>query len=769
MTGLLVPEVVRGLLETFGSTRPDLDSVYRKAVGLITSALLSEYGILAENDPPPHRSEVEDRLSARVKEELGEVQPEEVGLIYEHLRGLRLRRDAKDAPLPERHVRERRNQGLFYTPAHIVSHIVSKTLDEFEASSPSDLLGVRILDPAVGGGLFLAEALEQLTQRILRVTSEHRSHPPIRLAAMRENFIRRLKLRGTDAQPDIPASVRMHVMERCLYGADLDPIAVNIARALLINRAFQGLPVTPGFEPNLREGNSLIGDDGRNKGGTPADEADRIHAAAYRGERSIDEQSAGSLCEKVRMIHWPSAFPEVFRRDKAGFDVVIGNPPYEVVSVKESGIRNRGKEQAYYRKMYETCSGKINTYRLMLERGVRLLGEGGVLGFILPATLLADSTALKLRRKILDETQFCHAVVIPEKARVFERVTQALLIIVIRKGPPTRTMETAFWDGTGPIDQTKGVEVSRKLIEQTSMRIPLLRSAEEKMLLEALLRHPPLGGDKRFGPVAAVHQGEINLTTDRRFITSERTAFPLIRGEHLQPFQVNHPSARNGRLDWLVGHFLDDFEARRKPGGNDTLSLLPFIASGRNRPWEQERIAVGRVVNMAAATRLKAAYVPPGRFLGDMTNSLTRLELPIEYLLGLLNSKVLNWRIKLTSTNNYLSAAEIEALPIPRMESDRVSPARLGDVMDSLKERLSDLDGPLPECVDVLEDSTEVHLPSGPSDVTAALIEWAVGFVQPGTMQDGRGNRETNQWRNLVDALVLKLFGIEEYAAVIEP
>ncbi|MFH1116292.1 MAG: Eco57I restriction-modification methylase domain-containing protein, partial [Pseudomonadota bacterium] len=665
-TELLVPEVVRGLLEACGSIRPDPDTVYRKAVGLITAALLSQYGSPAGHGPPPPGSDAEKRLWARVKEELGEIEPEQVGLIYEHLRGLRLRPGEAHGPVPERDVRERRNQGLFYTPKHIVRHIVSKTLDEFQASNPRDLLDVRILDPAVGGGLFLAEALEQLTQRILDGASECRPHHRIRLAQIRESIVRRMRLPGPDAEPDMLAAVRIHVMTQCLYGVDLDPTAATIARALLMHRAFRGLPVIAGFEPNVREGNSLMGEDGRNGESIEADEANRVHATAYAGHCPSEGHSALSLCESLQMIHWPLVFPEVFRRDKPGFDVVIGNPPYEIVSVKESGILSRGREQAYFRRMYETCSGKINTYRVMLERGLRLLGDGGILGFIVPATLLADSTAEKLRLKLLDDAQFLHAVVIPEKARVFERVTQALLILVIRKGVPTLTVRTACWDGTGPIGQAKGVEVSRDLIRRTFMRIPLLRSVEEKMLLETLLEHPPLGGDNTVGPAAAVHQGEINLTTHRRFISSERTAFPLIRGEHLQPFQVNHPSTREGRLDWVSADFPDQWEARGKLAGNGQPSLFPSPAASAFRPWEHERIGLGRVVNMAAATRLKAAYVAPGQFLGDMTNSLTHLELPVDYLLGLLNSKVLNWRIKLTSTNNYLSAAEIEALPIPR-------------------------------------------------------------------------------------------------------
>ncbi len=76
---------------------------------------------------------------------------------------------------------------------------------------------------------------------------------------------------------------------------------------------------------------------------------------------------------------------------------------------------------------------------------------------------------------------------------------------------------------------------------------------------------------------------------------------------------------------------------------------------------------------MDTRRRLKAAEAPVGAFLGDMTNFIAGAAVPTDYLLGLLNSRLLNWRFKITSTNNYLSAAEIEALPIPRIPGERMT------------------------------------------------------------------------------------------------
>ena len=191
--------------------------------------------------------------------------------------------------------------------------------------------------------------------------------------------------------------------------------------------------------------------------------------------------------------------------------------------------------------------------------------------------------------------------------------------------------------------------------------------------------------------MGTVHQGEVNLTVHRDFITDEPTGYPLIRGEHITPFRVNHPCAARARLDWILPGFMEN--ARR--GGKrdaatgrsrtqlvESFADVPEIpclerrgrsgtfrtepAFGRGQPWLRPRIALGRVVNMATPRRLKAAQVSAQSFLGDMTNFIAETSLSPDYLLGLLNSRLLNWRIKITSTNNYLSAAEIQALPIFR-------------------------------------------------------------------------------------------------------
>ena len=446
--GRLMPRVTRELLDSESYT--DIDQLYRRAVGLVVKALLSQV------DPDgalwSHSGAINGPSSlTELSQEIGPLTPAEVDEVYEYLRGFKVevKSPGKWGMIPN--VRSKRNQGLFYTPKAIVSYIVEQTLDALGVREPSHYLDLRILDPAVGTRRFLTEALDQLTGRVL---AGMRMGDKLLLSRV-DDISKRLRVNGgnhcTGQESNKEAAVRIHILRNCLYGVDLDPIAVNIAQATLFARAFSGVRDMPKFAPHVRTGNALIGEGPGDSHGSSLENCDRKHAAAYYGKQMPDGEDIRAWFKGKRVFHWPIEFPEIFDKDRRGFDAVVGNPPYEILSAKESGIEERRQEQAYIRQMFRTCKGKINTYRLMLERGLTLLRKEGVLGFVVPATLLADSTADKLRRMILDDTTVLKIVIIPEKARAFEGVAQALLILITRKSGQTRRIESIFWKGRGPI------------------------------------------------------------------------------------------------------------------------------------------------------------------------------------------------------------------------------------------------------------------------------------------------------------------------------
>jgi adenine-specific DNA-methyltransferase len=79
------------------------------------------------------------------------------------------------------------------------------------------------------------------------------------------------------------------------------------------------------------------------------------------------------------------------------FDLVIGNPPYGIPGSKRYPIRVPEETREKYRRLFETAKGKYNMYGYFIEKGVKLLKEGGRLVYIVPSTFMILDEFSKLR------------------------------------------------------------------------------------------------------------------------------------------------------------------------------------------------------------------------------------------------------------------------------------------------------------------------------------------------------------------------------------
>ncbi|MGU2543061.1 Eco57I restriction-modification methylase domain-containing protein [Pseudomonas aeruginosa] len=168
---------------------------------------------------------------------------------------------------------DRRETGTHYTPKSLTETIVTETLTpiayvgpaegllrtEWTLKSPAELLDLKICDPAMGSGAFLVQACRWLAERLVEAWA---------LAEDRGETIDadgRVTDAGTCQEPlpsDIEARTtiaRRLIAERCLYGVDLNPLAVELAKlSIWLVTLAKGRPF--GFlDHNLRCGDSLLG------------------------------------------------------------------------------------------------------------------------------------------------------------------------------------------------------------------------------------------------------------------------------------------------------------------------------------------------------------------------------------------------------------------------------------------------------------------------------------------------------------------------------
>jgi len=117
---------------------------------------------------------------------------------------------------------------------------------------------------------------------------------------------------------------------------------------------------------------------------------------------------------------------------KNKYDVVIGNPPYGIVGDKKHyPIHILNDKKRAYKKVTSTWFGKYNIYGAFIEKGLRLLGDGGRLVFIVPATFMILDD-FKYLRKFLSE--FGRTQIFYLGSKMFEGVTVSTVVLIVSKG-----------------------------------------------------------------------------------------------------------------------------------------------------------------------------------------------------------------------------------------------------------------------------------------------------------------------------------------------
>ena len=130
----------------------------------------------------------------------------------------------------------RRETGSYYTPDPVVQHIVRETLGPLiEGKTEEEILSIRVVDPAMGSGHFLVAAVEFLAVAIATARGEEE-----------------------DYDPDDLTDIKRRVIARCIYGVDLNPLAVELAKlSLWLATANTNRPLTF-LDHRLRIGNSVL-------------------------------------------------------------------------------------------------------------------------------------------------------------------------------------------------------------------------------------------------------------------------------------------------------------------------------------------------------------------------------------------------------------------------------------------------------------------------------------------------------------------------------
>ncbi|MBT9392345.1 N-6 DNA methylase [Hymenobacter sp. NST-14] len=583
-----------------------------------------------------------------------------LGSAYERFLGKVIELEPDGTVVIEQKPEVRKAGGVFYTPAYIVEYIVRNTVGKLcEGSSPQQVAKLRIVDPACGSGSFLLGAYQFLLDWHLNYYQTHPTAalPPTLAPAggpRKAGPAARPSGSGKALTPDgrLTTAVKKTILLNNLYGVDLDEQAVEVTKLSLLLKCLEGETsasmqqslglerVLPTIDQNIRVGNSLVDVD------------------FYDQELDFTPGTERT----VKPFSWRDEFAEVFQQ--GGFDAVIGNPPYDVLEKERLGSDSPHKlvhEYLTNRKEYhDALGGKLNLFRFFVIKFIDLCKPSGQFGLIIPLSILADISCASSRSFVFRSSKSLLIDCFPQKDSPANRIfTEAKLSTVILTATKdiVKTLNKFLirtFPGKSLEDSHKSAVIQLKdlqKVDSKNLPVPLIDETDWNVLKKL---HSNLNtvrfDDSNTG--FKITRGEVNQTILREYIDQRPQNTRMLKGVEVGRY-VQNIKLSQGYREWF-----DEVNFLRK---NNPKSAV-----------KHRRIATQRITGVDEKLRVVATVIEPDCYFADSTNSVIKLdsgEYDLLYSLGLLNSKLFQWRFKLTSTNNNVGTNELGALPFRLLEA----------------------------------------------------------------------------------------------------
>ena len=411
---------------------------------------------------------------------------------------------------------------------------------------------------------------------------------------------------------------------------------------------------------------------------------------------------ARDFAAQYRFFHWPLEFPSVFHRERPGFDVVVGNPPWNEITVeelafyalREPGLRglpslaDRRKRIAAldeqnpdWRAEFEAEQERLanirgffsesggyqlqgvgdrDLYQLFCERYSHLVRQDGCLGVVLPRTAFLAKGAKGFRQWLFGQTSVNTVDFLLNAGRWAFDMEPRYTVALLTGQRHTPTGQAAF-HVTGPSASIDEFQVSAQgdgiTIPTSSLGsayvVPLTPSQKHADVLAKLRRGIQFDAlqnaetqEKRKGRAAASHLAPYTELheTQQRALFSHSKGVPVWKGRSFNQYEP-HGSEPAGYAKWDEVLSFVQLKRRRSPVFRRMFST-EVLADPKTHPMNHCRIAFRDVTNRTNSRTVLACLVPPRV---PLTNSAPYLVfagwLPLSQasLLGVMNSTPFDW------------------------------------------------------------------------------------------------------------------------------
>lgn len=586
-----------------------------------------------------------------------------LGQVYERFLGKIIRLTETHRAKVEEKPEVRKAGGVYYTPSKIVQYIVENTVGEACGNkSPKEISNLRILDPACGSGSFLIAAYSYLLDFHLKWYVKQGA----------KKFSGQVYL-ADDNQYHLTTWEKKRILLDHIFGVDKDSQAVEVTKLNLLLKVLEGEReesleqqqklfkerALPDLGKNVAWGNSLI------------------DPSFYQQTNHLGETNQFPIG-----FDWASEFPT--QSKEGGFSVIIGNPPYlKIEELPEA-------EREYFQKKYpRTYMKRYDAYGLFVDKSIELLRDGGTFGMIIPSTMLNNLTFTKLRKLILEQTNVTRIVNLGGK--VFKGVNNDTLILLMKKETQSK-QKTQVYDVPkygGGLTKIQAIgKVDLKANSQPPAYSFELRVTDEadKILTKMKKSSIPLGD------ICDYFQGLVTGGNEAYIVTSEQISSenlerkackPVLFGDDVARYKP--PKARYQVIYLTKGDDLEEFPKikKRLEPFKETLAKKREVKLGR-QPWyslhwprertnfERERKIIVQCIRNLALKRRVVATLDTQKQYADHTLNVVYLknqEYELEYVLGILNSKLVNYLFQRKYVDINIKGVYLEEIPIRQIDS----------------------------------------------------------------------------------------------------
>ena len=310
-------------------------------------------------------------------------------------------------------------------------------------------------------------------------------------------------------------------------------------------------------------------------------------------------QQVKTISQEYSFFHWDLEFPDIFygedgrRRKNPGFDAVIGNPPY--------GAKLSKQEHEYYRQKFSKI-GSTDTAQLMMYVSCNLLSKSGYNGFIVPKAFVFASNWKKTRNEITR-----NLTILIDCKKVWNEVKLEQIIYIYQNNC---LKESYFTGSRAGHDLAADTEVSKK------------ECTEFEFLISGITRNEILLGQKihtkseKLGKYINNSRGCMLQNKIRK-----RGANKVIGGAQIQRYYV---------MNDIKGYIATKDINSSKAYIQKNSILVQRIVAHIGNPVDHLKITAAMPQSMDL-------------IILDTINQITVNKINPYYILGLLNSKIINW------------------------------------------------------------------------------------------------------------------------------